>query len=147
MKPFESGQALVEWVCLLSLYIMLFSAIVAFGQWFAIRHELIAAVREAAFIYSSGRIKPDETKSLVQQNLLKGSPALDIAIGDIHVGQHTGFQARLFRLDEVRIVYHPMGLMKVWRFGDMEETCVIKHAPSYWQTEIPGVKLGPPVPW
>jgi len=147
MSRRQSGQALVEWAFLLPLYTMLFSAIVAFALWFSIRHELLVAVREAALLYSSGRITPDETRHLVQQDLLHGTPSLDVVPDDIYVGPYSGFQARLFRLDEVRIVYHPRRFLSRWIFEDMHEQCVIKHAPSYWQTDIPGANLGPPIPW
>jgi hypothetical protein len=147
MKTQASGQALVEFAFLLIPYITLISAIVAFGQWFVIRHEMIVSVREGALLYSSGRITADETRALMQNSLRKGSPSLIVPDKDIYVGRHSGFQARLFRLDEVRLVYHPTLLMNVWRFKDMQETCVIKHAPSYWQTEIPGANMGPPIPW
>ena len=147
MNRSESGQALVEWALLLPLYTMLLAAIVVFGQWFVIRHQLLGAVREEAFLYSSGRMTAEETRALAQRNLANGFPALMVPAQGIYVGRHDGFQARLFRLDEVRIVYHPTSLMRTFRFHDMEEKCVIKHAPSYWQTEIPGVNLGPPVPW
>ena len=136
MKRSESGQALMEWAILLPLYVGLFAAMAAFGQWFAVRHQLIAAMREGAFLYSSGRLTADETRAEIQESLRKGFPAVNVSADHISIGRRQGFQATLFRLDEVRVVYK-----------NMEETCVIKHAPSYWQTVIPGANLGPPVSW
>jgi hypothetical protein len=126
----------MEWAILLPLYAGLFAAMAAFGQWFAVRHQLIAAVREGAFLYSSGRLTAEETRAAIQESLRKGFPALTVSTDGISIGRCRGFQATLFRLEEVRVVYK-----------NMEETCVIKHAPAYWQTVIPGANLGPPVSW
>ena len=147
MKRAESGQALLEWAILLPLYVGLFAAMAAFGQWFAIQHELIAAVREGAFLYSSGRLTAEETRAEIQESLRKGFPALTISADRIHIGRRQGFQATMFRLDEIRVVYPASSSMKAFRLKDMEEICVIKHAPSYWQTVVPGANLGPPVSW
>lgn len=147
MKRPESGQALVEWATLLPLYVGLFAAMAAFGQWFAVRHQLIAAVREGAFLYSSGRLTADETRAEIKESLRKGFPALEITDDGISIGRRHGWQAGLYRFDEVRVVYPASSVMKRFRLKDMEETCVIKHAPSYWQTVIPGANLGPPVSW
>lgn len=137
----------MEWAILLPLFAALFAAMAAFGQWFAIRHQLIAVVREGAFLYSSGRLTADETRAEMRESLLKGFPALQVPDSNIYIGRREGVQARLFRLDEIRIAYPSSTYMKAFHLNDMEEKCVIKHAPAYWQTVIPGANLGPPVAW
>jgi hypothetical protein len=147
MKRSPSGQALMEWAILLPLYTGLFAVMAAFGQYFAVRHQLIAAAREGAFLYSSGRLTADEARVEIQESLRKGFPAMNVSDDRIFIGRRSGVQARMFRLDEVRVVYPASSVMKAFRLKDMEETCVIQHAPSYWQTVIPGANLGPPVSW
>jgi len=147
MTRSSSGQALIEWALLLPLYLSLFAAMAVFGQWFAIRHQLICATREAAFLYSSGRLTAAETRALVQKSLQNGYPRVVIPDGDIQIGRRSGVQARLFRLDEIHIQFQVNKTMRAFGFRKMEERCVIKHAPSYWQTQIPGANLGPPVSW
>ncbi len=147
MRREDSGQALIEWALLLPLYGSLALAIFAYGQWFVIRHQLIAATREAAFLYSSGRLTSQQTKDIVRKSLSNGLPALQIPSSAIYVGQYRGSGAWMSRLDEVRITYPATKQMQRFLIKEMTEKCVIQHAPPYWQTDIPGVGLGPPVSW
>lgn len=145
----RSGQALVEWAVLLPLFTMLFLAIFIFGRWFAIRYELILAAREGALLYSSARMNRQEVQQHLLRNLRHGSPALRLQDEDVKVGQASGFQARLWELDEVRVRYGIPLLWKRWlKMQDMEEVCVIKHSPAYGPVGAPiGVHYGRPVGW
>lgn len=139
MPRTESGQALIEWVLLAPLFAMLTALALIYGQWFVIRHRLLLAAREAALLYSSGRVSSAQTKNLVRQALRRGFPSLDVPLNDIFVGRRNGFQARLFQFDEARVRFR--------KFKTMEESCVIKHAPPYGAAGIPGVNYGPPFAW
>lgn len=147
MKDHKSGQALIEYALLLPLYGVLIVGILAFGQWFVIQQEMISVVREGALLYSSGRIEAGEVASMMRQSFLHSYPALNVPLQQITVGRSHDSQARNYQLDEVRVTYSPTLLMTRFKFVKLEESCVIKHAPSYRVLWMPIFPSDPPVPW
>lgn len=145
----RSGQALVEWALLLPLYGALIFAIVIFGKWFCIKQQLIFATREAAYLYSSGRMTAPEVQRRIQQSLAHGSPGLILRDEDISVGRREGVQARMWELDQISIRFQVPDFWKsLFKFEDMEEVCVIKHAPTYGAPfSSLGFPYGRPVDW
>jgi len=143
----QSGQAMLEFAILMPLYGLLFAAIVAFGEWVAVRQQMISLVREAAWLYSSGRVDPEEVKRLIITSARQGHPMLSLSGGDIFLGRSEDSEAANFELDEIRIVYLPTILMKRFSFQTIQEKCVIKHAPPYRLAAFPLLNSGPPVSW
>jgi hypothetical protein len=143
----SSGQSLVEWAILLPLWVLRTVAIVAFGEYFVIRHQLLAVVRQGALLYSSGRITSEETRQRMRRALLEQYPHLDVPLSSIQVGRSHDSEAFRFQLDEIKIRYRPTTLMRYFMRGPLEERCVIKHAPPYRQALFPLINSGPPVTW
>jgi hypothetical protein len=145
----RSGQALVEWALLLPLYGFLILAIVAFGKWFCIQHQLILAAREGALLYSSGRFPAAAVKNRLRHRLALGSPAVSLRTENIVVQKKTGFHGWAYELDEVIIRFPiPRFWRRTFKFKDMEELCVIKHAPVYGASLLRGgIPYGRPVDW
>ena len=149
----EEGQSLIEGALLLPLYILLFLALWAFGEWFLIRQQLIMVVREGALLYSSGRMNVSDVKVTMRNAWVNGHPSLVVSDSDIFVGRND--DRKIFELDRVSVAYKPaqtvLNLVRtVLRLPvqQMEESCVIKHAPPYWG--ILGINLtnlGPPISW
>jgi hypothetical protein len=144
----QKGQALIEWFLLFPLYFSIFMATWVFGQWFLVRQQLIMGCREAALLYSSGRLTAPEVNVIVRQSLAKGRPGLDSRCIVIRLGRASGWQAVFYNLDEVSVTF--TGTLLIHRFTKkkpMEETCVIKHAPAYGVSGLVGLQVRPPVPW
>jgi len=140
------GQALIEWAVIVPLFMLLFLGLYAFAQWFLIRQQLIMVVREGAFLYSSGRIPKDKVISVMHLAFQKGHPGLNIPTSNIYVGQSSDSQAFRYQLDRIAVKYHPTQPILRLFPQDMEESCTIKHAPSYWEI-MSVLKSGPPVKW
>jgi hypothetical protein len=141
----ESGQALIEWALLLMLFGQLFVALAVFSEWFVVRQELMAATKEGALLYSAGRLEIPEVKRLMQRALQRGRPALTIPLDDIFVGPSDDNQAAFMQLDKVSVRYRPRQFLLRYFANSLEESCVIKHAPSYGHPGVLG--FGPPVAW
>lgn len=143
----RSGQAMIEWIAMLPLYVAWMVAAVIFGQWFLIHQQLVGATREAAWLYSSGRMEKADVRRYVQDALQKGYPPIQIPDENIVLGRAHGSQSTMFQLDEVRISYVPPKSSWLRRYftKPLEESCVIKHAPAYWTFTL--IQSGPPVPW
>jgi len=143
----QQGQALIEWALLMTLFVPLFIAMVAFSQWFVIRQRMIQVVREAAFLYSSGRMERAEVQQWMRRDFLVGSPSLKIPWVDLEVGSSGDSEQTFMQLDRVRVRFHPTSLLLRYFQNTMEESCVIKHAPKYGDPGVPFLSYGPPVHW
>jgi hypothetical protein len=147
MKMNQRGQALIETVAFFMAFSGLIICLLGLTQWFTVRQKLLVAAREAALLYSSGDIQRDKVQSLVSHYLTTGSPALAQERIKIDVGPYSGFQAKLFSLDQVTIHYtiQSSWIRAIGLNPTMEETCILKHAPHYgppFQT-----LWGPPYPY
>ena len=145
---------MIEWLALFPLYLGWMITAVIFCQWFLIHQELLQATREAAWLYSSGRMERTDVQRYVQQYLRECFPPIQIPIQNIEMDKSDAPQAKLFHLDKIRIVYvAPSNSWLRFFFKEdpikktcvLEETCVIKHAPGYWTFTL--IQSGPPVPW
>lgn len=147
----ERGQALIEWMVLFPLYVAWIVAAVTFGQWFLIHQELQQAAREAAWLYSSGRMEKTDVRHYVQQSLQYSFPPIQLPDENIELGRCN--VQKSFQLDQIRIVYipPPNSWLRIFFTNPLnktcvlEETCVIKHAPAYWTFML--IQSGPPVRW
>lgn len=141
------GQALIETATFFLVFSGLMICLLGFTQWFTARQKLLAATREAALLYSSGRMTPSEVRDQTMHYLTTGSLALTQNGLSITMGPYGGLQAKLFSLDQVtvRLTLQSSWWQYLGLNPTMEETCIIKHAPHYgppFQKE-----WGPPYPY
>lgn len=141
------GQALIEWIVMFPLYAAWMMIAVIFGQWFLIHQELLQVTREAAWLYSSGRMEKEDVRRYAQRALREGFPPIQLPDQNIRIGRAEGPQTTMFHLDHISLTYVPPAGSWLRRFfkQPLEESCVIKHAPAYWTFTL--VESGPPVPW
>jgi Flp pilus assembly protein TadG len=129
----RNGQALIETAVFSLMFSGLMVCLLGFTQWFTVRQKILLATREAALLYSSGRMEPEEVRTLVSRYLAAGSPALTDKNLRIAIGQDNGPQAKFFDLDKVTVRYTIQSnwIQALHLDPTMEETCIIKHAPHY----------------
>jgi len=120
-KDREKGQALIESVFFFPFVIAVLIAMLFEARWFLIHQKLLQEVREGAFLYSSGHFTASFVSQRLQQNAIHGFPRLDPQYLSIYVGHSRATASWIFDLDEVRL-----------RYKTLEESCTIKHAPSYY---------------
>ena len=70
------GQALIETAAFFMVFSGLLVCLLGFTQWFAVRQKILMGTREAALLYSSGRMKPVQVRAQVIHYLSTGAPAL-----------------------------------------------------------------------
>jgi hypothetical protein len=140
-----NGQALIETAVITPLIVLILAATVAFAQWLLIRQRLVIATREAAMLYSSGRMNSAEVQKWVKRYAARSRPLMSPEDIDIRTGRQSGWEAQLHHLDLIVVRYRcPVWLGRYFE-PVMEEKCVIKHAPHYG----PPIQTlyGPPIPW
>ena len=141
------GQALVETAFFFLMFATLMASFLGFTKWFCVRQKVLLGAREAALLYSSGRMTVEEVQAQVRRYLTTGSPALVADRLQVDIGTYDGLQAQFLELDRITVRYTSQS--RWYRYVGinpvMEETCIIKHAIHYGP---PLQKfLGPPVPY
>jgi Flp pilus assembly protein TadG len=142
-----SGQALIEVAMFFMAFSVLLAGFCSFTKWIAVRQKVLLAAKQGALLYSSGHYREPDVRQVMLKYLETGSPELDPSAVTISIGRKRGAVAWSFELDEVRVRYaKPGGWHDVLKIDfDVEEACVIKHAPHYWAPIQPWG--GPGVPW
>jgi len=143
----ERGQALIETAMFFLVFSTLMAMFLGFTKWFTIRLKILQATREAALLYSSGRMTSEEVGAQVRRYLTTGSPALASGRIQIELRHDSGPQSAFLELDRVTVRYRSESgwYRYVGLNPTMEESCIIKHATHYGP---PLQKLlGPPVPY
>jgi hypothetical protein len=137
------GQALIETAVFFLMFSTLIAAFLGFTKWFTIRLKILSGAREAALLYSSGRMTSDEVKTQVQRYLTTGSPALAASRLQIDIGR---YGPSFLDMDQVTVRYTSQS--RWFRYINinptMEETCMIRHAAHYGP--LLQKLWGPPVP-
>jgi hypothetical protein len=138
------GQALIETAAFFLMFSGLMAMFLGFTKWFTVRQKILLGAREAALLYSSGRMTVEEVQTQVRRYLTTGNPAL---VGDrlqITIEPYGGL---LLELDKATVRYTSQSRWYRWIEINptMEEICIIKHATHYG----PALQkfLGPPVPY
>jgi Flp pilus assembly protein TadG len=143
----ERGQALIETAMFFLVFSALMAVFLGFTKWFTIRLKILQATREAALLYSSGRMTSEEVRAQVRRYMTTGSPALAAERIQIELARDSGGWSVVYELDRVTVRYRSESgwYRYVGLNPTMEETCIIKHATHYGP---PLQKfLGPPVPY
>jgi hypothetical protein len=144
------GQALIEVATFFMALSVLLGGLCGFTKWIIVREKLLLAAKQGAFLYSSGHMTRAEVENSMRQFLIGGTPPLNP--DGIYVSVHSRGTAlswadRYWQIDESVAQYTPPG---GWNYllgaeATMKETCVIKHAPHYWD---PILRVaGPAVPY
>ena len=141
------GQALIETAAFFLMFSGLLAMFLGFTKWFTVRQKVLLGAREAALLYSSGRMTDQDVKAQVRRYLTTGTPALAGDRLEINISDYSGLQAHFLELDQITVRYTSQS--RWYRYigvnPTMEETCIIKHATHYGP---PLQKLlGPPIPY
>lgn len=140
------GQALMETIGFIGLLAILLSSLACFTRWLLVREKLLAGLRQAALLYSSGQYERTDVEAHVRLAMTRGWPHLDAGRIQVIVERQPGQAGRFYRLDQIRVVYWPDRVLGRYFTEPMEEKCVIKHAPVY-EPSLMGLGPGPAVPW
>ena len=139
----QRGQALIETAVFFLMFSALMASFLGFTKWFTIRLKILSGAREAALLYSSGRMTSEEVKTQVRRYLTTGSPALAPGRLQIDIGTYGPI---ISTVDQITVRYTSQS--RWYRYINinptMEETCMIKHA-SHYGPEFQKL-WGPPVP-
>jgi hypothetical protein len=141
---FESGQAMIECIAFFLVMVVLLSCFLSLTEWFLTRQRLLVAVREAALLYSSGRFTKEEVQARIKSTLAQGMPTLPCERVQVYCEPASGWQAKVFVLDRIRVQYRPTSIWVSRVEPVMEEQCTIKHAAHYGP--LLQKLWGPPVP-
>ena len=125
----HKGQTLVEFILFFFLFVLVLTAMVSFTKYILMREKMIAAVREGALLYSSGHVPANVVKTKMAEAMAQGWPVVHVNPSTIFVGRYDGNV--IYRFDRVAVRYRPDAVIGKFFAKELEESCVVKHAPRY----------------
>jgi len=143
----RKGQALIE-VAVFMLFLGGFMAgLVVFTQWIQCRQKVLLAAKQGALLYSSGRFEKSHVEQHMRRYLISGPPYIQPDQVKIEIKREMTLIGINSQLDRITVHYQPPAGGPRWLgpLGEIRESCVVRHAPTYAYPYQPF--YGPAVSW